>query len=92
MTDERADAPAPNVFPHVRPKGLGSRPGRRLPGTLVTAQPPAEDGPGHYVLSKETWAIILQEYVEGATVPELASKWRVSMSANSTAASPSAST
>lgn len=84
-----AAAPASNAFPHTRPKGCGSRPSGRvaqragdgLPGAVAEVEPPPADGPGHYVLSKETWAIILQEYVDGATVPELASKWRVSKSA-----------
>lgn len=35
--------------------------------------------PAHYRLSRETWAIILKEYREGATAKELVAKWRVSM-------------
>lgn len=35
-------------------------------------------GPAHYRLSKATWEIILDEYRNGATVPELSERWRVS--------------
>lgn len=35
-------------------------------------------GAAHYRLSGETWAIILDEYRDGATVPELSERWRVS--------------
>lgn len=44
-------------------------------------EPPAADAPAHYSLSPETWALILKEYVEGATAPFLARKWRVSENA-----------
>lgn len=37
-----------------------------------------EGGPAHYRLSKATWEIILDEYRNGATVPELSERWRVS--------------
>jgi len=40
--------------------------------------PPLSDRPAHYRLKAGTWEVILKEYVEGATVPELALKWRVS--------------
>lgn len=40
--------------------------------------PPAEDRPAHYRLGDETWALILKEYMEGATAPFLSKKWRVS--------------
>lgn len=35
-------------------------------------------GPAHYRLSRATWEIILDEYRNGATVPELSERWRVS--------------
>lgn len=35
-------------------------------------------GPAHYRLSGATWEIILDEYRNGATVPELSERWRVS--------------
>lgn len=35
-------------------------------------------GPAHYRLSRATWDIILDEYRNGATVPELSERWRVS--------------
>lgn len=35
-------------------------------------------GPAHYRLSRATWEIILEEYRNGATVPELSERWRVS--------------
>ncbi|MNU57801.1 hypothetical protein D3C71_469280 [compost metagenome] len=38
-------------------------------------------GPAHYRLSKATWEIILDEYRNGATVPELSERWRVSQHA-----------
>lgn len=40
--------------------------------------PAPSDRPAHYRLSTETWAVILKEYREGATAPELVSRWRVS--------------
>ena len=40
--------------------------------------PPLSDRPAHYRLKAGTWEVILKEYVEGATAPELAAKWRVS--------------
>lgn len=40
--------------------------------------PPLSDRPAHYRLKAGTWEVILKEYVEGATVPELTRKWRVS--------------
>ena len=59
--------PPPDSFPHRTPKG---------------PRPPRDpDGPAHYRLSPETWALILAEYREGATAPELAQKWRVSLHA-----------
>ena len=42
---------------------------------------PRERKAAHYRLSKDTWAIILNEYREGATAPALAAKWRVSLHA-----------
>lgn len=42
---------------------------------------PRERKAAHYRLSKDTWAIILKEYREGATAPALVAKWRVSMHA-----------
>ncbi len=59
-----SDVPPANTFPYRRPKG--------------SAPPPAERKPAHYRLSKDTWAIILNEYREGATVTALTAKWRVS--------------
>ena len=35
----------------------------------------------HWRLGAETWAIIMEEYRNGATAPELAAKWRVSIHA-----------
>lgn len=35
----------------------------------------------HWRLGAETWAIILEEYRNGATAPELSAKWRVSIHA-----------
>ena len=58
------DDPAAKTFPHRVPKG--------------PRKPRDPDAPAHYRLSTETWLIILAEYREGATVPELALKWRVS--------------
>lgn len=43
--------------------------------------PPAADRPAHYRLKTETWALVMKEYVEGATAPFLARKWRVSVHA-----------
>jgi len=34
--------------------------------------------PAHYRLSRATWEIILEAYRNGATVPELSERWRVS--------------
>lgn len=59
-----SDAPPADTFPYRRPKG--------------PAPPPTERKPAHYRLSKDTWAIILNEYREGVTVTALAAKWRVS--------------
>lgn len=42
---------------------------------------PRERKAAHYRLSKDTWAIILKEYREGATAPALVAKWRVSIHA-----------
>ncbi|HEY1073718.1 hypothetical protein [Brevundimonas sp.] len=60
------DAPAPprGEFPFRRPKKAPT--------------PGAGDKPAHYRLSKATWEIILDEYRNGATVPELSERWRVS--------------
>ena len=52
-----------------------------LPPATPLPDPPPADGPAHYRLSTETWALILKEYREGATAPFLASKWRVSVDA-----------
>ena len=52
-----------------------------LPPAAPLPDPPPADGPAHYRLSTETWALILKEYREGATAPFLASKWRVSVDA-----------
>ena len=41
----------------------------------------ADTRPGHYRLSTETWAMILEEYKGGATAPALSVKWRVSVHA-----------
>jgi len=43
--------------------------------------PPPSDRPANYCLSRATWDLILKEYREGATAPELALKWRVSKQA-----------
>lgn len=61
------DAPLANSFPHRTPKG--------------PRKPRDPDAPAHYRLSTETWALVLAEYREGATAPELARKWRVSVHA-----------
>lgn len=61
------DAPLAKTFPLRTPKG--------------PRKPRDPDAPAHYRLSKETWALILAEYREGATAPELALKWRVSQHA-----------
>ncbi|HWQ85781.1 hypothetical protein [Brevundimonas sp.] len=61
------EAPLANTFPHRTPKG--------------PRKPRDPDAPAHYRLSKETWEIILKEYVEGATAPFLVLKWRVSIHA-----------
>lgn len=45
---------------------------------MTDIMPPLSDRPAHYRLKAGTWEVILKEYVEGATVPELACKWRVS--------------
>lgn len=45
---------------------------------MTDITPPLSDRPAHYRLKAGTWEVILKEYVEGATVPELAAKWRVS--------------
>jgi hypothetical protein len=45
---------------------------------MTDIAPPLSDRPAHYRLKAGTWEVILREYVEGATVPELARKWRVS--------------
>lgn len=45
---------------------------------MTDIAPPLSDRPAHYRLKAGTWEVILKEYVEGATVPELALKWRVS--------------
>ncbi len=37
--------------------------------------------PAHYRLSRATWEIILEAYRNGATVPELSERWRVSQHA-----------
>ncbi len=58
------EAPLPDTFPHRAPKG--------------PRKPRDADAPAHYRLSTETWLIVLAEYREGATVRELALKWRVS--------------
>lgn len=60
------DAPEPprGEFPVRRPKKAPT--------------PGAEDRPAHYRLSGATWEIILDEYRNGATVPELSERWRVS--------------
>ena len=42
---------------------------------------PRQRKAAHYRLSKDTWAIILKEYREGATAPALVAKWRVSIHA-----------
>lgn len=46
--------------------------------TAAPRAAPPSDKPAHYRLSKDVWAVILQEYREGATGPELELKWRVS--------------
>jgi hypothetical protein len=48
---------------------------------MTDIAPEPSDRPAHYRLSTETWEVILKEYREGATVPELALKWRVSQHA-----------
>ena len=48
---------------------------------MTASAPASPDGPAHYRLSTETWMLILKEYVEGATAPRLAEKWRVSQHA-----------
>lgn len=60
------DAPEPprGEFPFRRPKKAPT--------------PGAGDKPAHYRLSRATWEIILDEYRNGATVPELSERWRVS--------------
>lgn len=58
------DTPPARTFPRLIPKG--------------SCRPRDPDAPAHYRLSTATWEIILAEYREGATVPELALKWRVS--------------
>ena len=45
---------------------------------MTDITPPLSDRPAHYRLKAGTWEVILKEYVEGATAPELALKWRVS--------------
>lgn len=55
---------------------MGSRGPHTVGMTDIAPEP--SDRPAHYRLSTETWAVILKEYVEGATVPELVRKWRVS--------------
>lgn len=45
---------------------------------MTDITPPLSDRPAHYRLKAGTWEVILKEYVEGATAPELAAKWRVS--------------
>lgn len=62
MTD--APTPPSGEFPFRRPK--------------KTLAPGAGDKPAHYRLSTATWEIILDEYRNGATVPELSERWRVS--------------
>ena len=47
-------------------------------GSAAAPRAPAGQGPAHYRLSKATWDIILDEYVQGATARELSDKWRVS--------------
>lgn len=64
MTD--AADPVCNTFPYRRPKAA------------AVAAGPTTGKPAHYRLSRETWAIILDEYRNGATVPELSERWRVS--------------
>lgn len=49
------------------------------PLALPAPSPPDETRRAHYRLSTETWALILAEYVGGATAPELVLKWRVSI-------------
>jgi hypothetical protein len=44
-------------------------------------RPPRGDKPAHFRLSKDTWKLILKEYVDGATATELSAKWRVSVHA-----------
>lgn len=45
---------------------------------MTDIAPEPSDRPAHYRLSTETWEVILKEYREGATAPELVRKWRVS--------------
>lgn len=62
----------------------GPRRGRgrvRLLGVMTDLVPPPSDRPAHYCLSRATWELILKEYREGATAPELSLKWRVSKQA-----------
>lgn len=63
------DLPLTRTYPCPTPKGPRPR------------KPRDRDAPAHYRLSKATWALILAEYREGATAPELALKWRVSQHA-----------
>lgn len=58
-----ASTPPRGEFPFRRPR---------------KAQAPGGEKPAHYRLSGATWEIILDEYRNGATVPELSERWRVS--------------
>lgn len=59
----------------IRPAWVGAGP------ILARMEETLDAKPAHYRLSRATWEIILEAYRNGATVPELSERWRVSQHA-----------